>query len=369
MHLAMPDEPLIPYGRQSISEEDIAFVAEVMRGDWLTQGPAVEAFEAALCEITGAAFAIAVTSGTAALHAAAAVAGFGPGDVVATSSLTFSASAACARYLGATPTLLDIDPGTLNIDPSTVPAGLDGLVAVHYAGLPMDLRSLHHRPRLVIEDACHALGAMTPDGPVGNCAHSDMSCFSFHPVKPITTGEGGAITTNDPALAKALREFRNHGIERMPEQGGWYYEIHRLGLNYRLTDIQAALGTSQLRRLHGFLGRRTEIADRYRHELAALPIQLPPDAPDGWQHGYHLFPIRVGDRAEAFESLRSEGIGVQVHYVPLHRQPVYADLGFTASDLPEAEAAYQQLISLPIHPNLTNDEQTFVIESLTRLVA
>ena len=325
---------MLPYGRQSISEADIAAVVAVLRGDWLTQGPAVEAFEDRLCEITGAAHAVSFTSGTAALHGAAAAAGLGYGDVVGTSSLTFSASAACARYVGAEATLLDIDPATLNVAPAAVPAGLDALVAVHYAGLPMDLTQLAHRPRVVIEDAAHALGALTPDGPVGSCAHSDMCCLSFHPVKPITTGEGGAVTTNDPALADELRRFRNHGIERMPEQGGWYYEIHRLGYNYRLTDIQAALGCSQLEQLETFIGRRNEIAERYRAELAELPVELPPGAPAGWRHGYHLFPIQVDDRRRIFDELRAAGIGVQVHYVPLHRQPVYADLGFTRTTYP-----------------------------------
>lgn len=359
---------MLPYGRQSISEADIEAVVAVLRGDWLTQGPAVEAFEQRLCEVTGAAHAVTFTSGTAALHAAAAAAGLGPGDVVGTSSLTFSASAACARYVGAEATLLDIDPATLNIAPAAVPAGLDALVAVHYAGLPMDLAALAHRPRVVIEDAAHAVGALTPDGPVGSCAHSDLCCLSFHPVKPITTGEGGAVTTNDAELADALRRFRNHGIERMPEQGGWYYEIRRLGYNYRLTDIQAALGSSQLERLEAFIERRNEIAARYRTELADLPVQVPPAAPPGWRHGYHLFAIRVDDRRRVFDGLQAAGIGVQVHYVPLHRQPVYADLGFTPEDLPEAERAYQQLLSLPMHPGLTDDDQTRVVDVLTSLL-
>lgn len=359
---------MIPYGRQPISEEDIAAVVAVLRGDWLTQGPAVEAFEERLCEVTGAAHAVAFTSGTAALHGAAAAAGLGPGHVVGTSSLTFSASAACARYVGAEATLLDIDPETLNVDPASVPSGLDALVAVHYAGLPMDLRSLAYRPQALIEDAAHALGAFTPEGPVGNCAHSDMCCFSFHPVKPITTGEGGAVTTNDASLAAELRRFRSHGIERMPEHGGWYYEIHKLGFNYRLTDIQAALGLSQLGRLDGFIERRNAIAGRYRAALAALPVTLPPAAPIGWRHGYHLFPIRVDDRRRIFDGLRAAGIGVQVHYVPLHRQPVYADLGFGPDDLPEAERAYQGLISLPMHPGLTEADQARVIEVLESLV-
>jgi UDP-4-amino-4,6-dideoxy-N-acetyl-beta-L-altrosamine transaminase len=360
---------VIPYGRQSISEEDIAAVVAVLRGDWLTQGPTIEAFEALLCEITGADHAVAFTSGTAALHGAAAAAGLGPGDVLGTSSLTFSASAACARYVGAEATLLDIDPATLNVDPSRVPTGLDALVAVHYAGLPMDLRALSERPAIVIEDAAHALGAQTPDGPVGNCAHSLMCCLSFHPVKPITTGEGGAVTTNDAAVAEELRRFRSHGIQRMPAEGDWYYEIHKLGFNYRITDIQAALGISQLARLSSFIDRRNVLADRYREALAGLAIALPPIAPEGWRHGYHIFPIRVRDRRRVFDGLRTAGVGVQVHYVPLHRQPVYADLGFGPADLPEAERAYQELISLPLHPGLTESDQDHVIDALTTLVA
>jgi UDP-4-amino-4,6-dideoxy-N-acetyl-beta-L-altrosamine transaminase len=359
---------MIPYGRQSISEEDIAAVVAVLRGDWLTQGPTIDAFEERLCAITGAAYAVAFTSGTAALHGAASAAGLGPGNVVGTSSLTFSASAACARYVGAEATLLDIDPDTLNVDPYAVPAGLDALVAVHYAGLPMDLRSLANRPRIVIEDAAHALGAITPDGPVGNCAHSDMCCLSFHPVKPITTGEGGAVTTNDGSLADELRRFRSHGIERMPEHGAWYYEIHNLGFNYRLTDIQAALGISQLERLEPFIERRNAIAYTYREGLRGLPVTLPPSAPNGWRHGYHLFPVRVDDRRSVFDGLRAAGIGVQVHYVPLHRQPVYADLGFGPEDMPEAERAYQGLISLPMYPGLTEPDQARVMAELERLV-
>ena len=202
---------MIPYGRQNVESSDIEAVLSVLQGDWLTQGPAVEAFEDGLRRVTGARHAVAFANGTAALHGAAAAAGLGPGDVVATSPLTFSASAACARYVGARPTLVDIDSATLTLDVRAVPPGLDGLVAVHYAGLPVDLAALAHRPRVVIEDACHALGARTPDGPVGNCAHSDLACFSFHPVKPITSAEGGAVTTNDPALADALRRFRSHG--------------------------------------------------------------------------------------------------------------------------------------------------------------
>lgn len=359
----------LSYGRQTIDPSDVAAVTSVLEGDWLTQGPAVDAFEAALCEATEARFAVAFANGTAALHGAAAAAGLGPGDVVATSSLTFSASAACARYVGATPTLVDLDPATLNLDVAAVPAGLDALVAVHYAGLPVDLTALAHRPRIVIEDACHALGGRTPDGPVGNCARSDMACFSFHPVKPITTGEGGAVTTNDPDLAEALRRFRNHGIERLPDVDPWYYEVRSLGFNYRLTDLQAALGTSQLAKLPQLIARRNEIAHRYREGLAGLPVTLPPAAPAGTVHGYHLFAVQVAERRRVFEGLHAQGIRVQVHYVPIHRHPVYADLGFGPADLPATEAAYAGLLSLPMYPTLTDADVDRVIGALAGLVA
>ena len=364
---AVPPAPL-PYGRQTIDQADIDAVLAVLRSDWLTQGPALERFEEHLCAVTGAAFAVAFTSGTAALHGAAAATGLGPGDLVATSSLTFSASAACARYVGATPTLVDLDPATLNLDVTAVPDGLDALVAVHYAGLPIDLARLAHRPRTIIEDASHALGARTPDGPVGNCARSDLTCFSFHPVKPITTGEGGAVTTNDPRLFEALQRFRNHGIERRPSIDPWYYEVTSLGFNYRLTDLQAALGTSQLAKLPSLIARRNEIADRYRAGLADLPVTLPPEAPAGTLHGYHLFAVQVADRRRVFDGLHGAGIQVQVHYVPIHRHPVYADLGFGPADLPATEAVYAGLISLPMYPTLTDADVDRVVEVLAHLV-
>jgi len=359
---------VIRYGSQQIDEDDIAAVVEVLRGDWLTQGPAVERFEQDLAARCEARHAVAFTSGTAALHAAAAAAGLGPGDRVATSPLTFSASAACAKYVGATPTLVDIDPATLNLRVDAVPDGLDALVAVHYAGLPIDLSGLAHRPRVVIEDAAHALGARTPDGPVGNCARSDMACFSFHPVKPITTGEGGAVTTNDGALAEALRRFRNHGTVPTPAQGGWAYEVRSLGLNYRLPDIQAALGSSQLRKLEGWIIRRNDLASRYRSLLSELPVVLPPAAPEGHLHGYHLFAVQVPERRRIFDGLRAAGIGVQVHYVPIHHHPLYADLGFEPDDLPAVERVYAGLLSLPLHPGLSDADQDRVVAELARLL-
>lgn len=359
---------MIPYGRQSIDETDIAAVVDVLRGDWLTQGPAIDRFEEALAERVGARHAVTFSNGTAALHGAAAAAGLGPGDVLATSPLTFMASANCARYVGATVELVDIDAATLNIDLTQVRSGLAALVPVHYAGLPVDLRALVERPRVIIEDAAHSLGALTPYGPVGNCALSDMTEFSFHPVKPITTGEGGAVTTNSDELADALRTFRTHGIVRTPERGGWYYEISTLGFNYRMTDIQAALGLSQLRKLDAFIARRNEIAERYRDRLADDPVILPPTTPDGFTHSYHIFPIRVEQRRRIFDGLRANDIGVQVHYVPIHHHPISADIGVKPGDLPACDRAYEQLISLPTYPGLSDQEQDRVVATLRSLL-
>jgi perosamine synthetase len=358
---------MIPYGHQSIDEEDIAAVVAVLRGDWLTQGPAVEAFEQAVATAVGAAHAISFANGTAALHAACAAAGLGPGDVVGTSALTFSASASCARFVGADVRLLDIDPETLNVDPAAVPGDLDALVAVHYAGLPVDLDRLSSRPRVVIEDAAHAIGAATPDGPVGSCVHSDMCCFSFHPVKTITTGEGGMVTTNSEELAERLRRFRSHSIERHPEQGEWYYEITDLSPNYRLTDLQAALGTSQMTKLDRFIATRNHQAARYATALAGTEVRLPPDAPPGTTHGRHLYPVRVRNRRRVFEGLRAAGIGVQVHYVPLYRHPLHGK-GTSERDFPHTAEAYDQLLSLPLFPGLTDADQDRVVTELTALL-
>jgi UDP-4-amino-4,6-dideoxy-N-acetyl-beta-L-altrosamine transaminase len=352
---------MIPYGRQSIDEDDIAAVAAVLRGDWLTQGPTIEAFESAIAQYTGAKHAVAYANGTAALHGATAAAALGPAHLVGTSSLSFVASANCARFVGADVTLLDIDPATLNVDPMSIGPELDALVAVHFAGLPMALDRLAHRPRVVIEDAAHALGAFTPDGPVGNCAHSDMTCFSFHPVKPVTTGEGGVVTTNDDGLAHRLRRFRNHGIERVPERGGWYYEVVELAYNYRLTDIHAALGLSQLAKLDRFVARRRQLAAQYDELLAEFAIELAPQAAPGFGHAYHLYPVRVPDRHDVYDKLRANGIAVQVHYVPIHHHPTYRELGVK---LPNTDEAYAGLLSLPLFPALSDDDQRRVVATL-----
>ena len=356
---------MIPYGHQLVEDDDLAAVAAVLRGDWLTTGPAVEEFERTLRAQTDAQHVVAFSNGTAALHAALSVAGIGPGDRVLTSPLSFVASANCARYMGASADFVDIDPKTLNLDPAAV-GPCDALVAVHYAGLPVDLAALTSRPRVIVEDAAHALGASTPDGPVGNCARSDLCTFSFHPVKAITTAEGGAVTTNSDALADALRRFRSHGTVARPELGGWYQEVETLGYNYRLTDMQAALGTSQLAKLERFVGRRNELADRYRELLAALPIDLPPAAPPGVRHAYHLFAVRVPQRRAVYDAMRAAGIGVQVHYVPIYKHPLYWYAGRSGADFPETERAYAGLLSLPLYPALTEAEQDRVVEVLTR---
>lgn len=358
---------MIPYGRQSIDDDDIQAVAQVLKGEWLTQGPHVEEFEGAFASAVGAKYAVAYASGTLALHGAAAAADLGPGSRVAAPSLTFVATANCALSVGADVSLVDIDEETLNIDLTLLPSSTDAVVVTHFAGLPVDLRQLDtQRPRIVIEDAAHALGAQTPDGPVGNCARSDLCVFSFHPVKAITTGEGGMITTNSDQLDSRLRKFRNHGITRRPEFGAWYYEITQLSTNARLTDIQAALGTSQLAKLDRFITRRNSLAARYRRELSDMPIVLPPAAPTGSRHAYHLFPIQVQDRKHVYTALRDRGIATQVHYVPLHHHPLYKNA--SKPDLPHTDAAYRGLLSIPLFPAMTDDEQTTIIEAIREVL-
>ncbi len=358
---------MIPYGRQEIDDEDVAAVVAALRSDWLTQGPTIEAFESDLALMTGAEHAVAYCNATAALHGACHAAELGPGDLLITSSLSFAASANCGRYVGADVGFVDIDPKTLNLDPAAVPEGVEALVPVHFAGLPVDLTQLVHRPRVIIEDAAHAIGATTPDGPVGNCAHSDMTVFSFHPVKTITTGEGGAVTTNNAHLAERLRRFRHHGIRAVPDRGGWYYEIDEIGMNYRLTDMQAALGRTQLAKLGGFISRRHELAQRYDLLLAGLPVTTAPAAGAGFTHGHHLYPIRVQHRDEVFSYLRQNGIGTQVHYVPIHHQPAYASSA--SSHLVNTNEAYEQILSLPLFPTLTEAEQDKVVDTLADALA
>lgn len=355
----------IPYGRQTIEDDDIEAVVAALRGDFLTTGPAVSRFEDAVADYVGARHAVTFANATAALHAACAAAGLGPGDRVCTSPLTFVASANCARYVGADVVLSDIDEATLNIDLASLPTDIDALVAVHFGGLPVDLAALTKRPRIVIEDAAQALGAWTPDGPVGNCAHSDMTSFSFHPVKPITTGEGGLVTTNNDELAARLRRFRSHGTIPTPERGGWSYDAIELGYNYRLTDIQAALGHNQMKKIDRFIQRRQELAARYDSALAGRDLRIAPQAPDGFGHGYHLYTVRVPNRRRVYEMLREVGILTQVHYVPIHHHTTFA---YLHASLPICDSVYEQILTLPLFPTLTDADQDRVIEALAEVL-
>ncbi|HEY9900173.1 MAG TPA: UDP-4-amino-4,6-dideoxy-N-acetyl-beta-L-altrosamine transaminase [Pantanalinema sp.] len=378
----------IPYGRQWISEQDIAAVVEALRSDWLTQGPLVARFEEALAEKVGARYAVAVANGTAALHLAALAAGFGAGDEVITTPNTFVASANCVLYAGARPVLADIDPQTYCIDPVAVRARLTpatrGLIPVHFAGQPCDMAALGAIARehglTVIEDAAHAIGATYQvDGVtyrVGSCAHSAMTIFSFHPVKHVTTGEGGAITTNDPALYQKLVQLRTHGITRNPErltrnEGPWYYEMQELGFNYRLTDFQCALGLQQLKRLDDFVARRRAIAAAYDQAFGAeSELIVPFERPDA-SSSYHLYVVqfRTADRRKAFERLRELGLGVNVHYIPVHLQPYYArELGCRPGDYPQAEAYYGRAVSLPMYPGMSDEEVARVIALVRQTV-
>jgi perosamine synthetase len=355
---------LLPYGHQIISDADIDAVVGTLRSEWLTTGPAVEIFERQFADAVGARHAVAVANGTAALHAAAFAAGLGPARAAITTPLTFAASANCARYLGAPVRFADVQPDTLNIDPARVAelAGDDcaAIVAVDYTGQPADLEELRaiadHRGALLIEDAAHALGATYRGRRVGSIAH--LTTFSLHPVKHITTGEGGVVTTDDDRLATRLRQFRNHGIDTDARQreaiGSWFYEMTELGYNYRLTDLQCALGSSQLRCLDGWVERRRAIARRYASALSSeAAIELPTVRPDR-EPAWHLYVIRLRlerlrvDRGQVFRALRAENIGVNVHYIPVPWHPYYERLGYVRGGWPIAEAAYARLISLPM---------------------
>jgi UDP-4-amino-4,6-dideoxy-N-acetyl-beta-L-altrosamine transaminase len=372
----------IPYGRQFLDDADVRAVDDVLRSDWLTTGPAVEAFERAFAAACDAPYAVAFSSGTAALHGAAVVADAEPGDEVLTSAITFAASANCAAYVGATPRFADIDPQTWNVSADTVEAALTArtkvVIPVHLAGLPApvaEIRAAVGDGVVIVEDAAHAAGARTPDEPVGACRHSDMAVFSFHPVKTMTTGEGGMVTTRSEELRDRLAAFRTHGMDAPGGDEPWLRPQTELGFNYRLTDIQSALGSSQLERLDAFVARRNEIADRYRAALADLDrLELPPAAPDGYRHAYHLFVVWHRDGAEArralYDALRERGIFPQVHYVPVYQHPWYAKTyGYAPGLCPEAERYYAGCLSLPCFPALTDGEQDRVIDALRELAA
>lgn len=381
---------MIPYGRQDITEQDIAAVHEVLRSDFLTQGPAVPRFEEALAQYAGIRHAVAVSSATAALHVACRALGLGPGDSLWTSPVTFVASANCALYCGASVDFVDIDSKTWNL---SVPALADKLVQARRAGRlpkivvpvdlcgrPCNLSAIWELSRefgfAVLEDASHAVGARYQGEPVGCGRYADITVFSFHPVKIITTGEGGAALTNDDALADKMALLRSHGITRNPEQmtqaaeGPWYYQQIDLGYNYRMTDLQAALGLSQLSRLDEYVARRNDLAQRYAQLLANLPVETPAPIEAESRSALHLYVVRVMEeigrnRCSIFETMRASGIGVNVHYIPVHTQPYYRALGFRPGDFPAAEAYYRNAITLPLFPTMTTAEQDRVVQVLT----
>jgi len=376
-------ERMLPYGRHEVDEADIQAVVEVLRGDWLTNGPTVRRFEEAFAERVGAGFAVALSSGTAALHAAVHVAGIQPGDEVITSPLTFLASANCLLYCGATPVFADIDPDTLNLDPRSIEEKLSprtkAILPIHFAGLPCAMDRIHavarSRNLTVIEDAAHALGAAIGGRPVGGL--SEFTTFSFHPVKHITTGEGGMVTTNDADLAERLRRFRNHGIERevRQRQATWRQDMVTFGVNYRLTDLQSALGLSQLRRLDASLKRREEIAARYHAAFAAMPEVMLAPTQLGNRHAWHIYPLRLDrdrlreDRETIFQALRAENIGVMVHYLPVHLHPYYQErFGTRRGMCPAAEAAADQLLTLPLFPRMTDGDAADVIAAVGKVI-
>ena len=394
----------IPYGRQSIDDADIEAVVKVLKSDSLTTGPAVEAFEKKVADYVGAKYAVAVSNGTAALHVACLAAGIGEGDEVITTPITFAASANCVLYCGGTPVFADIDPDTYNISPEElekkITSRTKAIIPVHYTGQPCDMDAIleiaHKHDLLVIEDGAHALGASYKGKKIGSIA--DMTCFSFHPVKPVTTGEGGMIVTDNEELYRRLVLYRSHGITRdkdmmqqyeeqlqqssdpalqeaadmlrgdVMDPGGWYYQQLELGYNYRITDISCALGASQMDKLDRFLERRRQIAKKYDEAFADIPQIKTPWQQEGCQSGWHLYMIQTMERSrrEVFEGLRQAGIGVNVHYIPVYRHPYYQRNGYAGVHCLNAEAFYERAISLPIFPGLTGQQQDYVIEHVIK---
>lgn len=394
----------IPYGRQSIDDADIEAVVKVLKSDYLTTGPAVAAFEKKVADYVGAKYAVAVSNGTAALHVACLAAGIGEGDEVITTPITFAASANCVLYCGGTPVFADIDPDTYNISPEElekkITSRTKAIIPVHYTGQPCDMDAIleiaHKHNLLVVEDGAHALGAVYKGKKIGSIA--DMTCFSFHPVKPVTTGEGGMIVTDNEELYRKLVLYRSHGITRdkdMMQQyeeqlhqssdpalqeaadmlrgdvidpGGWYYQQLELGYNYRITDISCALGASQMDKLDRFLERRRQIAKKYDEAFADIPQIKTPWQQEGCQSGWHLYMIQTMERSrrEVFDGLRQAGIGVNVHYIPVYRHPYYQRNGYAGVHCLNAEAFYERAISLPIFPGLTGQQQDYVIEHVIK---
>lgn len=385
---------MIPYGRQQISQDDIDAVVAVLQSDFLTQGPQVPAFELALQQATGAQYALAVNSATSALHIACMALGLGVGDRLWTTPITFVASANCARYCGADVDFVDIDPVTYNLCPQQLEKKLkqaqkDGtlpkiVVPVHLCGYPCDMAAIYALSQEygfhIIEDASHAIGGQYHGEPIGNCRYSDITIFSFHPVKIVTTAEGGAALTNCPELAERMALLRSHGITREPSKmqgeshGSWYYQQIDLGYNYRMTELQAALGVSQMTRLDEFVTRRHQLAQRYHAALHDLPLTLPLFSQQDAYSALHLYVIRLQraklnkSRRDIFDALRNAGIGVNIHYIPVHTQPYYQNLGFQIGEYPIAEAYYEDAISLPMFAAMTDQQQDTVIEVLRTIL-
>jgi UDP-4-amino-4,6-dideoxy-N-acetyl-beta-L-altrosamine transaminase len=383
---------IIPYGHQSISEADIQAVVDVLKSDWLTQGPAIERFEDAVSRHCQAKFAVAVSSATAALHLSCLTLGLGPEDWLWTSPNTFVASANCGRYCGSKVDFVDIDPKTYNMSAEALAVKLElaekagrlprVVVPVHFAGQSCEMdkiKALSDRYGFtVIEDASHAIGGTYKNQPIGGCQFADMTVFSFHPVKIITTGEGGMILTNNKELYEKLIMLRTHGITRNPAKmspppaGPWDYQQIDLGFNYRITDIQAALGHSQMQRLNEFVKQRHRLVDRYNAAFHGLPLKLPYQRPDTYS-AYHLYVVCLKQneapigRLEFFQKMQEAGIGVNVHYIPVHMQPYYRALGFAPGDFPEAEQYYAQAVTLPLYSDLSEKDQTHVIDTVRRL--
>ncbi|MEO9652664.1 MAG: UDP-4-amino-4,6-dideoxy-N-acetyl-beta-L-altrosamine transaminase [Roseobacter sp.] len=384
---------MIPYGRQNINQADIDAVVKTLKSDFLTQGPAIPAFEAALATKVGAKHAVAVNSATSALHIAVAALDLGPGDLLWTSPITFVASANCARYCGADVDFVDIDADTFNMCPDALAAKLKQadqsdrlpkvIVPVHMCGQSPNMKRISQLARQygirIVEDASHAVGASYDGAPVGSSRFSDITVFSFHPVKIITSGEGGVALTNDADLASRLERLRSHGITRDPQmmtgpsEGGWYYQQLELGWNYRMTDIQATLVHSQLDRLDEFVTRRNVLAEKYDELLGETPLVLPHREPLA-HSSFHLYVVRLPEpdpdrHQEIFAHLRASGIGVNVHYIPVHLQPYYASMGFRPGDFPASESYYQRSISIPLYPDLTQDDQDHVAMMLKTALA
>ena len=385
---------MIPYGRQDITKDDIDAIVAIMQSVFLTQGPVVPIFEESVAKYTGAKHAIAVSSATAALHLACLSVDLGPGDWLWTTPNTFVASANCALYCGAKVDFIDIDSRTYNLCPMKLELKLieaqklnklpKVVVPVHLTGQPCDLAYIYALGQKygfkIIEDASHAIGAQYKGEPIGNCRYSDITIFSFHPVKIITTGEGGMALTNNDHLASRLDLLRSHGITRdpalmpLPPDGPWSYQQVALGFNYRMTEMQAALGVSQMTRLESYVKRRHEIANYYNELLSDMPLLLP------WQHpnsysAYHLYVVRLqldqinSNHRKVFEALRAKDIMVNLHYIPVHTQPYYQKMGFSLGDFPQAEQYYREAISIPMHVNLSNEEQVFVVNSLREIIS